>query len=83
MLNYCTLGFYWASYERERGKPNYEYTDQVAAWTREHGITCKGHPLVWDHPAGSPGWLPDDPKEIERLSTARVREIISRYQGPH
>jgi GH35 family endo-1,4-beta-xylanase len=81
LLNYCTLGFYWASYERERGKPHYEYTDQVAAWSCEHGITCKGHPLVWDHPAATPGWLPDDPKEIEQLSTTRVREIVSRYQG--
>jgi GH35 family endo-1,4-beta-xylanase len=81
LLNYCTLGFYWATYEHERGNPHYEYTDQVAAWTREQGITCKGHPLVWDHPAGSPNWLPDDPKEIERLSTTRVREIVSRYKG--
>ena len=81
LLNYCTLGFYWATYERERGHPNYDYTDQVAAWTRGHGITCKGHPLVWDHRAGSPRWLPDDPKEIERLSLARVRDIITRYQG--
>lgn len=81
LLNYCTLGFYWANYEHERGQPNYEYTDTVAAWAREHGLTCKGHPLVWDHPAGSPRWLPDDPKEIERLSLARVREIVSRYQG--
>jgi len=81
LLNYCTLGFYWADYERERDKPRYAYTDEVVAWTREHGITCKGHPLVWDHPASSPGWLPDDPKEIERLSTTRVREIVSRYKG--
>ena len=81
LLNYCTLGFYWASYEPERGKPHYDYTDQVVAWTREHGIRCKGHPLVWDHPAGSPRWLPDSPKEIEQLSLARVREIISRYKG--
>lgn len=81
LLNYCTLAFYWASYEPEQGNPHYEYTDQVAAWTRGHGITCKGHPLVWDHPAGSPAWLPNDPKEIERLSTTRVREIISRYKG--
>ncbi len=81
LLNYCTLGFYWARYERERGKANYHYTDEVAAWAREHGMTCKGHPLVWDHPAGSPDWLPDNPKEIERLSVARVREIVSRYQG--
>ena len=81
LLNYCTLPFYWAGFERQRGKPDYEYIDRVAAWTREHGILCKGHPLVWDHPAGSPAWLPDDPKEIESLSVARVREIISRYQG--
>jgi GH35 family endo-1,4-beta-xylanase len=81
LLNYCTLGFYWGDYERERGKPRYAYTDEVVAWTREHGITCKGHPLVWDLPGISPAWLPDDPKEIERLSTSRVREIVSRYQG--
>ena len=81
LLNYCTLPFYWADYERERGQPRYAYTDQVVAWTREHGITCKGHPLVWDHPVSSPNWLPDDPKEIERLSVQRVRDIISRYQG--
>jgi endo-1,4-beta-xylanase len=81
LLNYCTLGFYWAAYERRRGKPDYSYTDQVVAWTSGRNITCKGHPLVWDHPAGSPQWLPNDPKEIERLSVARVREIVSRYKG--
>ncbi len=81
LLNYGTLGFYWATYEHAQGQPMYEYTDQVVAWTRAHGITCKGHPLVWDHRAGSPAWLPDDPKEIERLSTARVRDIVSRYKG--
>jgi len=81
LLNYATLGFYWAGYERERGKPQYEYTDQVVEWCQQNGITCKGHPLAWDHPASSPGWLPDDLKEVERLSTARVRDIISRFKG--
>jgi len=81
LLNYCTLGFYWASYEHERGKPAYDYTDRVVDWCRSHGIVCKGHPLVWDHPASSPNWLPDDQKEIERLSHARVREIVSRFKG--
>lgn len=81
LFNYATLGFYWRSYEPERGKPNYDYTDKVAEWCRAHGITCKGHPLAWDHPASSPNWLPDDLNEIERLSTARVRDIIGRFQG--
>ena len=53
LLNYCTLGFYWGDYERERGKPRYTYTDQVVAWTREHGIACKGHPLVCHACAGN------------------------------
>ena len=81
LLNYCTLGFYWASYEAERGKPDYAYTDQVTEWTRSHGVTCKGHPLAWDHPASSPAWLPNDFKEIERLSLARVHDIVTRFRG--
>jgi GH35 family endo-1,4-beta-xylanase len=81
LLNFATLGFYWGAYERERGQPNYDYTDRVLAWCREQGITCKGHPLAWDHPASSPRWLTDDLAEVERLSTARVREIIARFKG--
>ena len=29
MINYATLGFCWGAYERERGKPNYDYTGRV------------------------------------------------------
>ncbi|MCI0478820.1 MAG: endo-1,4-beta-xylanase, partial [Anaerolineales bacterium] len=81
IFNFATLAFYWASYERERGKPNYAYTEKVAAWCRDHGIRPKGHPLAWDHPASSPAWLPDDNEEIARLSFGRVREIVSRFKG--
>jgi endo-1,4-beta-xylanase len=81
VFNYCTLGFYWAAYEHEQGKPNYSYTDQVVEWTRAHSIKCKGHPLVWDHPAGSPAWLPENPQAIRSLSDARLKEIVSRYKG--
>ncbi len=81
VFNYATLPFYWAAYEPEQGKPNYEYTDRVVEWCSQNGITCKGHPLVWDTPAGSPRWLPDDFSEIERLSTGRVGEIVQRFAG--
>lgn len=82
MFNYATLGFYWASYERVHGMPNYKYTDMVLEWCEGHGITCKGHPLSWDSQASSPdNWLPDDIAEIEYLSTERVRQIVSRYAG--
>jgi GH35 family endo-1,4-beta-xylanase len=81
LLNYATLGFYWGAYEPERGKPRYDYTDQALEWCRAHSIICKGHPLAWDHPASSPKWLPDDLAEVERLSTSRVRDIITRFKG--
>ena len=81
LLNYATLGFYWGAYEPQRGQPNYDYTDKVLEWCRAQGITCKGHPLAWDHPAGSPRWLTEDLAEVERLSHARVRDIITRFKG--
>lgn len=82
LLNYATLGFYWAWYERQKGKPIYDYTDKVVEWCLWQNITCKGHPLVWDNQSSSPDhWLPDDLAEIERLSTGRVREIVSRFAG--
>jgi GH35 family endo-1,4-beta-xylanase len=81
LLNYATLAFYWGAYESQRGQPNYDYTDRVLTWCRAQGITVKGHPLAWDHPASSPKWLTDDLAEVQRLSTARVREIITRFKG--
>jgi endo-1,4-beta-xylanase len=81
LFNFATLGFYWATYEPARGRPNYDYTDEVLQWTESQSIVCKGHPLVWDHPAGSPAWLPEDPAEISQLVAGRVTDIVSRFSG--
>lgn len=81
LLNFATLPFYWSSYEPRRGQPGHEYIERVLAWARAHGLKCKGHPLVWDHPAGSPRWLPEDDADLERLSNGRVREIVARFKG--
>jgi len=81
LLNFATLGFYWATYERERGRPDYEYTDRVLEWARGQGIRGKGHPLVWDHRAGAPRWLPADDAELAALSNGRVSEIVGRFKG--
>jgi len=79
LFNYATLGFYWRSYEPERGKPQYAYTDTVVAWCRAHGIRMKGHPLLWDHRAGVPQWSDGQPPpEVQK---ARVQAIIRRYAG--
>ena len=80
LFNAATTGFYWAAYERERGKPDYAYTDAVVAWAKEHGIRLKGHPLLWDHQAGVPRWAggKQPPAEVQK---ARVTEICKRFAG--
>lgn len=81
LFNFATLGFYWARYEPRPGEPDHESIERVLTWTTARGIRCKGHPLVWDHPAGSPRWLPGDDAELARLVEARVRDIVKRFAG--
>lgn len=79
LFNYATSGFYWIAFERERGKPNYDYIDKVTGWCRTNGIRVKGHPLLWGNESGIPPWSKGqpDPATQER----RVREIVERYKG--
>lgn len=77
--NFATLGFYWWSYEPERGKPRHEHIERVLAWAEAVGIECKGHPLVWNH--GAAAWYPSDLAELRRLSDERVRDCVSRFAG--
>ncbi|HUU90675.1 MAG TPA: endo-1,4-beta-xylanase [Phycisphaerae bacterium] len=77
LFNAATTGFYWAAYERERGKPDYAYTDAVVAWAKEHGIRLKGHPLLWGHEAGVPRWSNGQPPAD--VQKARVTEICKRF----
>jgi len=79
LLNYATLGFYWASYEPRRGEPSHAYAEQVARWCKEHGIATKGHPLAWN--TADPRWLPDDLEEVRRLQMARIEDCVGRFAG--
>jgi GH35 family endo-1,4-beta-xylanase len=81
LLNFATLPFYWATYEPRRGQPDHQRTEGVLDWAPAHGLKCKGHPLVWDHPAGSPRWLPEKDEELEQLSNGRVRDCVARFKG--
>lgn len=79
LFNYATTAFYWRSYERQRGKPEYAYTDKVVAWCRPRGIRVKGHPLLWGDESGIPGWAGGLP--APDLQRQRVTEIVERYRG--
>lgn len=80
LLNYATLPFYWGGYEPQPGNPQQPRLHQMATWCREHGITTKGHPLVWHEVF--PKWaaaMPDP--EVLALQERRVREIVAGFKG--
>jgi len=79
LLNYATLPFYWAGYEQQPGQTREAGLRAMAQWCAQHGITTKGHPLVWHETV--PAWLPLDQTEMLGLLEARVRGIVSGFAG--
>lgn len=80
LLNYATLGFYWGAYEPEPGrKTGRELQQRIATWCKQHNITTKGHPLVWQEVY--PRWAPNEPDAVKPLLRNRVREIVREFRG--
>ena len=92
LFNFATVPFYWKTLEPEPGhpcfasdsKPIYRRPppDTVVDFCRKHGITMKGHPLVWDNRQWNyPDWMPNDRWEVERLINRHIEQIARRYRG--
>jgi len=79
LLNYATVPFYWGAYEPTPGKTREAAVRRQAEWLRDHGVSLKGHPLVWHEVY--PGWAPKDPDETEARLHDRVTEIVSHFKG--
>jgi hypothetical protein len=87
LFNFATVPFYWAGTEPERDKlrltkgSSYFWRrpppDRIVAFGRKHGLTLKGHPLLWH--AHNPNWIPKDPDELKRLYLKRFKELADRY----
>ncbi|MCC6355355.1 MAG: endo-1,4-beta-xylanase [Verrucomicrobiae bacterium] len=90
LFNFATVPFYWEGTEPERGELRYGEEgsrdiwrrpppDRYLPWAAKHGVTLKGHPLLWH--AYNPPWLPSDAGELKELYRKRFREIAGRYGG--
>jgi len=87
LFNFLTVPFYWKSIEPARGELRYAEPardiwrrpppDRFLPFAAKHGITLKGHPLLWH--AYNPGWLPREANALRELYRKRFREISSRY----
>lgn len=90
LFNFATVPFYWEGTEPTRGELRYSEEgsrdiwrrpppDRYLPWAGKHGVTLKGHPLLWH--AYNPTWLPKDAGELKDLYRKRFREIAGRYGG--
>lgn len=77
LFNYATLPFYWGAFEPAPGKQEYARLQAMADWCLAHGITPKGHPLVW-HQVW-PAWAPQTPDAAVPLLHARVTDLVQHY----
>ncbi len=82
LFNTAIFPFYWDGYEPVPGRTQWPRTLAVANWARSRGIVCKGHPLAWTHPAGTPAWLRDLPPETTKaLLQARIVDAVKGFAG--
>ena len=87
LFNFATVPFYWGDLEPERDKPRFAEgspyiwrrppPDRVVAFGKKHGLTLKGHPLLWH--AINPKWMPKDPDQLKQLYIKRFKELADRY----
>ncbi len=79
LLNFATLPFYWWSYERQKGRPMDDRTDEIIRWCHDHGVAMKGHPLAWNYV--DPRWLAGTPEEVMQLQFERITRCVERFKS--
>jgi len=87
LFNFATVPLYWEGTEPTRGELRYAEggrdiwrrppPDRYLPWAKRHGLSLKGHPLLWH--AYNPPWLPKEADELRDLYRKRFREIAERY----
>ncbi|MEI7731078.1 MAG: endo-1,4-beta-xylanase [Verrucomicrobiota bacterium] len=87
VFNLAVLPFFWRDLEPEPGKLRFAKDsprvyrrpppDRCLEFCQSHGITPKGHLLIWHQ--WLPNWLPDNQDEVKRLMIQRFEQIAARY----
>lgn len=88
LFNYATLPVYWGPtpfyprvepYESARGATREGPVRDLVTWCARHGITTKGHPLIFFR---EPAWLTSlSPGEMEELLWARITREVAALAG--
>jgi len=81
LFNYATLPFYRAATEQVEGSPDYTNAEAILEKLAGTDILTKGHPLVWFHRAGIPGFLKKKSWEALKRSCADyILRTVGRFR---
>lgn len=79
LFDFATLPFYWGAYEAVPGVTAEERLLAQARWLARHGISVKGHPLVWHEVV--PAWAPPDAEGTRLRLRQRILDLLPRFSG--
>ncbi|CAK8573835.1 unnamed protein product [Lathyrus sativus] len=72
----------WYSTEIVQGHENYTIPDAMLQFSKENGISVRGHNILWDSPRRQPHWdLTLSPDELRVAADKRMKSVVSRYKG--
>ncbi|KAK7390980.1 hypothetical protein VNO78_19239 [Psophocarpus tetragonolobus] len=72
----------WYNTERKQGDENYTISDAMMKFTKEHGISVRGHNILWDNPTQQPEWVKTlSPEKLREAAAKRIESVVSRYKG--
>jgi len=80
IFNYATIPFYFKA-EKKSEEGEYLRNRETVNWCQDHGVTVKGHPLIWHSPAGNPKWLTGDVSEVEWAHQERIKRLVSEFSS--
>ncbi|KAI6701480.1 hypothetical protein NL676_015804 [Syzygium grande] len=72
----------WYTNEPSQGHEDYSAADAMLKFAQQHGISVRGHNVLWDDPRYQPSWV--NSLSASQLSTAvtnRINSIVNRYKG--
>jgi len=90
ICNFATLPFYWGDLEPQEGKPRYAEgsayiwrrppPDVLLGWCTSHGITPKGHALLYAKNKFMPDWtVGGDAAAFMPQARRHIEELANRY----
>lgn len=54
----------------------------MVKFSKQNGISIRGHNVIWDDPNMQPGWLKSlSTEEIGKAAEKRINSVVPRYRG--